>query len=205
MPDAQEIVFIPGLNNSASVWTPVLDCLPGDVRGRSVDCPPLEDVEEIAATLLAELPKHFLAVGHSFGGYVALAMLAQQPDRLSGVVLVNSNANADSAAQAVARRAKGQEALQGDYAQIAMANVDRVYHPDNAHDPKLLQNRRNGVREYGATRFAAHCVACSRRADRQELLANTAVPILVVAANDDQVIPLTPNGRWPKTPAPTSR
>ena len=187
--DATEMVFVPGLNNSAGVWTPVLERLPPRLPARAVDCPALGDVDEVAAALLRDLPERFVAVGHSFGGYVVLAMLAQQPRRLRGVVLVCSGDHADSAQQAAGRLATARAARTGDYLEMAMSNSALLYHPDNVDEPALHRMRRRGVEEYGVQRYVAHLAACAHRPDRGDLLTGTDVPVLVVAADHDQVVP----------------
>jgi pimeloyl-ACP methyl ester carboxylesterase len=187
------LVFVPGLNNSAVVWQPVIDALPSGLSATAVDCPPLDDIDDVAKALLAEAPDSFVAVGHSFGGYVVLAMLAQQPERLRGVVLVNATDNADSPETASARLAMADAARVGDYEELAMGRVDLVYHPDHLADAStleaLLAARLVGVRGYGVERYIAHLRACSTRPDRGAVLAGSGVPVLVVAADHDPVVP----------------
>lgn len=183
------LVFVPGLNNSAAVWNDVIAALPHDVRGVAVDCPAEGDIDAVAASLLGQLPERFVAVGHSFGGYVALAMLELAPDRLSGLVLVNACDNADTPEQAAARLAKAAAALSGDYETMAMDRTDLLYHPDHVADSRLLAQRRAGLRDYGVQRFVAHLAACAARPDRRALLSSTQIPVLVVAADSDMVVP----------------
>ena len=185
----QCVVFVPGLNNSSSVWREVIANLPPKLTGLAVDCLPLPSIDAIARRLLEDLPRTFVAVGHSFGGYVVQAMLAQQPDRLVGVVLVNTSDDADTPDQAAGRRAKAADALAGDYEQMAMGRVDLVYHPDHVSDQRLLDERLAGVREYGVERYAAHLSACADRPNRSALLAGAEVPLLVVSADQDLVVP----------------
>ena len=189
---ALPVVLVPGLNNSAGTWRDVLAALPEDVTGIAVDCPPLPDIGAVADALLADLPERFVAVGHSFGGYVVTAMLAHRPERVAGLVLVNTGDNADTPQQAAGRIARSREVAAGDeaaYEAFAMGLAARAYHPDHAGDEKLLADRLTGVREYGSKRYAQHLLACANRPDRSALLAGTDVPILVLTADHDQVVP----------------
>lgn len=52
-----------------------------------------------AAQLLAEIEGVFVAVGASMGGYTALALARRAPERIVGMVLVGSRADADSPAR----------------------------------------------------------------------------------------------------------
>lgn len=58
-------------------------------------------LEDVAKELLSFIETHKLhngvVIGHSLGGYVALAMVAQRPDLIDGLILFHSTAVADSA------------------------------------------------------------------------------------------------------------
>ena len=72
------------------------------VRSLSPEYPPTTDIDAIARLVWDQCEDNAVLVGHSFGGYVALAMLAQRPAAVAGIALVNSHARADTeAAQAI--------------------------------------------------------------------------------------------------------
>ncbi|GIU94017.1 MAG: 3-oxoadipate enol-lactonase [Gaiellaceae bacterium] len=56
-------------------------------------------IEGWAAQLLAEVEGPFVAVGASMGGYTALALARRAPERVVGMALVGSRADADSSAR----------------------------------------------------------------------------------------------------------
>ena len=184
-----EVVFIPGLNNSSASWLPTVRALPTGIHGISVDCPPISDIDELAADLLTGLPERFVVVGHSFGGYVALTMLATHPERIEGIVLVNSGTGSDTDAAAAGRLEKAEQAASGGYEALANAASARAYHPSNAGDPAIMAARASGIREYGAERYAAHQKASAARPDRTEVLSRAKIPKLVVSADEDLVVP----------------
>jgi len=70
--------------------------------------PLLATLDGYAAAVLRSLDAagvgEFVAVGSSMGGYTALALLRQDPERLSALVLVSSRATADTPEQAKNRR-----------------------------------------------------------------------------------------------------
>lgn len=189
------ILLIPGINNTARTFDGVVANLPSGLTGIAVDCPALNTVEAVAEALLAEAPEKFIACGHSFGGYVALAMLDLAPERLAGIALINSNDWADSETLAATREQKAAQALGGAYEELANAASARAYHPDNAGRADLLEERAAGLLGYGAERYAAHSRACAARPDRGALLAATDLPPLPPPA-----ICCPPNSPppWPK-------
>ena len=87
--------FIPLLYKQARVVT--LD-LPG--HGISVvtgECHTMEYLADVVAEAMTTLGvERFTVVGHSMGGYVALALAEHHADRLEGVVLLSSTPNPDT-------------------------------------------------------------------------------------------------------------
>src|SRR5437868_11399894 len=55
-----------------------------------------DTMSAIASALLAAAPPHFALVGHSMGGYVAVEVLRQAPDRAVRLVLLNTTARPDA-------------------------------------------------------------------------------------------------------------
>lgn len=182
-------VLLHGINNSPASWGPLQSAFPLGTRFVVPTLPALEDVDTIAAELLADLPAQFVLVGHSFGGYVSLSMLEQAPDRIQALIMVNSLDNADTESAAAGRRVKAEQAAGGAYEEIARASTARTYHPDNARRADLMAQREVAIAEYGSERFRAHQEASACRPDRRRVLADSSVPLCVVCATDDLVIP----------------
>lgn len=185
------LALVPGLNNTAAVFSDVVASLPPTVRAHALDNPPLESVEEIAAHWLQRLPEHFWLAGFSFGGYVALAMLAAAPQRVRGIALVCSSPQADSPAVAQKRLAALEAVAQGRYLEMVEAQSANAFHPDSLANAALLQARRAMVRDYGPGRYAAHVRATAARPDRSALLAGDRPTLLVTASHDQVILPET--------------
>ncbi len=103
------VVLVHGYLESMMVWESFVPLLYKDVRVITLDLPGhgVSIIEgdkhtmEFMATvvrdgLLALGVERCTVVGHSMGGYVALAMCAQFPEMIEGVVLLGSTPNADS-------------------------------------------------------------------------------------------------------------
>ena len=180
------LVLLHGLNTTAAVFDGVRNALPRALPVHAPDLPALADVDAIAAELLKALPERFHLVGFSFGGYVALAMMAIAPERLSGLALVCSGPQADTAAQASARRQAIHTAANGGHAELVAAQTAAAFHPDSLGDAQLMQRRTAMVAAYGAERFMAHQEASLARPERGALL-DGRVPTLIVAGSHDKL------------------
>jgi len=187
-----ELILIPGVNNSPKVWAPLLDQITNQresISAQVVECAALPTVQDVAKHVLLRCPERFYVCGFSFGGYVALAMLAQAPERVSGLVLVNSSGLADTAEASAHRRKSIAASRSGQFQKVALAQRPLIFHPSTISNPQLELMYRTMVEEYGSERFEAHMQACIDRPDRLEFLQHLSIPALVVAATDDRLIP----------------
>ena len=98
------IVFLHGMGTSAATWTHCMELLDGrftvvapDLLGHG-DSPVLGDPAEYTRDrtlvdvddIIADLAAPPVLVGHSLGGYLALAYAATRPDAVRGVVVLNT-------------------------------------------------------------------------------------------------------------------
>ncbi len=71
-----------------------------------------------------------------------------------------------------------------------------MYYGDRGHDPAVRAERLRAAQVYGPERFAAHSVAIGARPDRSEFPAQAGVPVLIVDASDDLVVPTEEQRQW---------
>lgn len=186
----ENIVLIPGLNNSKQAWDGVVEALPESIKTYAVDVPAIDNVDEIAKNLLENLPDKFHLVGHSFGGFVSLAILEAAPERVTGLCLVGTNAEAHSEVAKEATKKAIKRVENGEYEDMVNASAHRTFHADNVNDPKLQEVREQMLKDYGSERYIAHAKAMMNRPNRSSVLAETNIPYLFIASPDDVVIPL---------------
>jgi pimeloyl-ACP methyl ester carboxylesterase len=186
-------LFLHGINNTPAIWVPISAAISCATTTNAPFLPAVADTDAIAASLWqaqerVEPGNPMVIVGHSFGGYVALAMLEQHPECVGGIVLINSHTRQDSQAVRLVREQTATAAENGDYAALVDAVKERVYHASNVNDPKLNQQREQDAQTYGPLRFAAHQRACAKRPDRSRLLQEFTGHKLVLASEEDLVI-----------------
>ena len=111
------VVLLHGYLESMLVWEDFIPFLYKEVRVVTLDLPghgisvvageehPMEFLADTVADGLRELGiERCTLVGHSMGGYVALAFCERHPEMLDGLVLLSSTPNADTPEKAENRR-----------------------------------------------------------------------------------------------------
>lgn len=111
------VLLLHGYLESLYVWDDFLPLLTPKARVITVDIPGHGITDAVAEVhsmeLMADVLREMLdamgvervtIVGHSMGGYVALAFCEKYPERLDGLVLLSSTPNADTEQKAENRR-----------------------------------------------------------------------------------------------------
>lgn len=124
--------------------------------------------------------------GLSMGGYVSLALVALAPDRVRGLALANTRAEADAPEGVAARRALA-ERLGAEGSGFFVAEPPPLLSEDA---PRALQDRvRALIADQPAEAIAAAALGMAERADRTDELVAIDVPTLVITSDGDRLIP----------------
>ena len=186
------LLLLPGLMNDDRIWKPIQDALP---TGRTIGVSPthqVSEISELAVRAIKSMPSGSFAVGgFSLGGFVALEVCRQVPERVAGLALLDTSARADSD-EARASRQKMVDAIasgKSSFAQVAGAFAPRLLHPTHAEGPSILQVLTDMARRIGAAGFARQQAAAMSRQDSRELLKTIRCPALVICGEQDQITP----------------
>jgi pimeloyl-ACP methyl ester carboxylesterase len=184
-----DLVLLPGLTNDARVWRGTIDALRdaatvdvGDVSGHAT-------MTALAANVLARAPARFALAGLSMGGYCALEILRQAPDRVIALALVDTSARPDTA-ESRANREKQIEQSRTDYAALVEELLRKWVHPSRLDDPAVADVVRAMATDCGADVFARQQQAIMSRADSRPLLSSIRCPAVVICGRDDALMPL---------------
>ncbi len=197
------IVLLHGYLESMLVWDDFVPLLYKHVRVVTLDLPghgisvvdgECHSMEFLADTVAAGIRAlgidRCTVVGHSMGGYVALALCERHPDLLDGLVLLSSTPNADTPEKQENRRREieivksGRKELLARVAPAAgFAEENRTRLHDAIED---LTEQVYVTEDAGIVALLNGMIA---RKDRNELLRTTRVPVLFVLGRKDGYIP----------------
>lgn len=185
------------------MWAELLPALPTSVRAITLDLPghghsenlgyvhSMLDMAEVLRSLMRHLRlrKVFL-VGHSMGGYVALAFAEAYPDLCRGIILLNSTAKADSPERRV-NRDRAIELVKRDHHSYIRTAIPLLYAAENRTGLRaVIQATRQAALGTTQQGVIAALEGMKNRPDREVILHFAAFPVLLIAGKEDPVIPL---------------
>ena len=195
------ILFIHGYPLSHGIWEPQLAGLEGwtriapDLRGMGQsDAPDLgysmaTYAEDLLGLLSAVGVERVVLCGLSMGGYVAFEMVRRAPDRVRGLILIDTRAEADTPEGRKGREAALALAREGGAAAIAESMLPRVLAPNTfAENPSLVEQVRQMMAATPVSGITGAIAALRDRPDSTPLLGGLAgTPTLVVVGEHDQI------------------
>jgi pimeloyl-ACP methyl ester carboxylesterase len=146
-------------------------------------------MDAIARRILSMAPPSFVLVGLSMGGYIALELLRQVPDRVLKLALLDTTARPDTHEQSERRRARIDLAQHGRYPEIPDLLFPLLVHPSRRDDEGLRQTCCLMAAETGSEAFVRQERAIMTRPDSRPGLGSISCPTLVLVGDSDQVTP----------------
>ena len=149
----------------------------------------MEDNADIVHAVLSELKiRRAVFVGHSMGGYVALAFAESYPEFLKGMVLLNSTSRADSDERKT-NRDRAIKAVKQNYTNFVRLSIANLFSEDNRD--RLVTEIDNVKLEALKTPLqgiVASLEGMKIRSDREVMLHFAPYPILLVLGEKDPVL-----------------
>ncbi len=185
-----QTILVPPLLCSPLVYQPILDVAWAHGAVTVADTCHDDTVAGMAARLLSEAPEEFVLLGTSMGGYVALEVVRQAPQRVRALVLVSTSARSDTPEQLASRERQSRLVEAGEFDRLVDLAFPGVVAEQHETDPALLAVWREMARTVGAEVFLRQQRAVMGRADSSGLLATVGCPTTVVHGADDRLIPV---------------
>src|SRR5690349_3997256 len=167
------------------------DVILPDLRGfgesTTVDSPySIDDYASDIAGLLDQLGISKTAiVGHSMGGYAALAFARLYPERVSGLGLVSSQLLADAP-----ERKEGRYKSATDVEANGIESVVATMTPKFTADEELQSYARASMERQQPAAYIGALKAMAERPDSTSLLSSFNVPVVIVHGDADSLIPV---------------
>ncbi|MBW7973477.1 alpha/beta fold hydrolase [Bradyrhizobium sp. BR 10289] len=189
MDQTTPILLVPGLASSARIYAPVIPalwrCGPVMVANHIRD----DSMADIAARVLREAPPRFALAGHSMGGYIALEIMRQAPERVERLALINTQARPDTPEATARRRGLMERARRGELRAIREESFPELVHPSRRGDADILKLVHAQDEDVGVEGYLRQQAAIIARVDSRPTLATIKCPTLVLTGDQDNTIP----------------
>lgn len=195
------MVLLHGFLESSTIWKSIISIFNKNYRVITVDLlghgqtgclgyvHSMEAMAEAVEAVINHLKvEKFTIIGHSMGGYVAMAYAEKNPGSLEGLVLMNSTAKADTE-EKKKNRDRAIETVKKDHKSFIRHSVSNLFRPKNrkifTEEIKLLKEEALKIPLQG---IIAALEGMKTRKDRQGILQNLACKKMIILGKKDPVL-----------------
>lgn len=197
------IVLLHGFCEDSTIWSDLQPALaesgfqvvcidlPGFGGSDPVPGATIEQYAEAVSAVVDALELSvFVLIGHSMGGYTALAYAEQYPKRLAGMGLFHSHPYADSDTKKEARQKNIQFIESHGHIMFVKQLIPVLFAPAfAASNSYLIGKLVHAASAYPQAGITGGLEAMIARPDRSHVLKNASCPVLFIVGEEDQVIP----------------
>lgn len=197
----QAIVFIHGFMEDRSMWQYHYQAMSAHHKCIAIDLPGhgasdmLSEVHSmplmaavVQAVLQAEGVEKAVLIGHSMGGYVAVAMAQESPQFISGLVLFNSHVAADNP-QHKNNRLRTIALVENNCARFIAAFIPDLFAPANRERcAAIIQRQQKIAKAMPPAAIVAALKGMMQRRDGVATLAQLPCPVLFIRGAQDNRI-----------------
>lgn len=195
------VVLLHGFLENSTMWNSHIEALSKrnrvvciDLLGHGqTDClgyvHSMEDQADVVCHVLHELKiRKTILIGHSMGGYVALAFAELYPEMMKGLVLLNSTSRADSDERKT-NRDRAIKAVKQNYTSFIRMSIANLFSEENReHLTNEIELVRNEALKTPLQGIVAALEGMKVRKDREVILHFATYPMLLILGKKDPVL-----------------
>jgi len=184
------LLILPGLLEDADAFEALIAGTQDIAASFAADMTRADSIAGLAAEALKQAPDGpFMLAGHSMGGYVALEIVRQAPERVTRLALLNTNARPDSA-ESTENRRRLMALAERDFEGVINALMPKVLSASHQKDPVMTGMVAAMAHGVGKEAFKRQQQAIIGRVDSRPHLGAIRCPTCVVAAREDAIMPV---------------
>lgn len=184
------LVFLPGLLNDARLWQHQILALADVSHPMVADITGADSMSTLASAVLEQAPTgQFALAGLSMGGYVALEIMRQAPERVAGLALLDTSARPDTPEASENRRRLIQLADK-DFPTVVDTLLPKMVLPAHLKNDSIAGVFKAMAMSVGKDAFVRQQRAIISRIDSRPHLERITCPTLVLCGRDDAITPV---------------
>ncbi|MEK9644384.1 MAG: alpha/beta fold hydrolase [Alphaproteobacteria bacterium] len=189
MTDRQPLVLLPGLLCDPRLWAHQSEALSDIADVTVADMTRDDSMAGMARRALDAAPERFALAGLSMGGYVALEIMRQAPERVTRLALLDTGSRADTPEQTTRRRDLISLADRGEFKAVSPRLLPLFIHEGRLEDAALVADIAAMADAVGKEAFLRQQHAIMNRPDSRPELPGIACPTLVLCGRQDVLTP----------------
>lgn len=197
------LMLLSGLLCDQSFWSDIPERLAAVAHTSVIAFRGFSSIPAMARHVLESAPARFAVAGHSMGGRVALEIMRLDPQRVSGLALLNTGVHGvrDGEPQSRARlvriaRERGMSALAAEWLPAMMGS-------DSDRTAELMPQLTAMIEGWSAQSYADQMNAMLHRPEVLSLLPSISAPTLLLSGSDDLSSPVSQQSIRRKVPHAT--
>ena len=207
----QSLLLLHGYPLDRSIWNEVaemlevdFDLIIPDLRGfgssdvMEADRSMIEYASDLAGLLELLKVRKAHVVGHSMGGYIALAFAREFSNKVAGLGLVSSQVAADTPERKAARQQTARQVMEQGVEDVAEGMTPKL-----SPDARVQNQVRNVIGRQRPLGLSVALDAMAGRLDSTDVLRSFKLPIVIVHGDADELIPVD-RAREMKSLVPTA-
>jgi pimeloyl-ACP methyl ester carboxylesterase len=189
MRDRIPLVLLPGFLDTEALWHHQVENL-ADIADITIgDLTTQDSIADMAASTLAQAPARFAIAGLSMGGYTALEIIRQEPQRVTRLALLDTTPFLDPPERLEGRKNQLAMVRDGRFDEAVSAMVAFKMKPEGPPKPALADTIRKMCVTVGSEVLLRQQTAMLNRADMSDVLARIKCPTLVLCGRQDVPTP----------------
>jgi len=183
------LLLLPGLLCDEALWAHQTDHLADVAECIVTDMTQDVTMSGMARRILDNAPERFSLCGLSMGGYCALEIMRQAPQRVDRLALLDTSARPDIDAQTVRRKQLVDMVKRGEFETALEELLPLFIHPRRLTEGDFLATIQRSAEAIGPDAFLRQQQAIMSRNDSRPLLPSVHCPTLIMCGINDALTP----------------
>ena len=197
------VMLVHGFGEDGNVWNRqveylqdkcylIVPDLPGSGQSEMIDDMSMEGLAEVLHSIIHEEQiDKWTVIGHSMGGYITLALVESYWNHVNAFGLFHSSAFPDTEEKKQTRK-KGIEFINqhGAFEFLKTSTLNLFSPNSKSQIPNIIDEFIASLANFSADALVSYYHAMMNRPDRTTVLKNTENPVLFIAGEHDNAIPL---------------
>ncbi|WP_417449248.1 alpha/beta fold hydrolase [Kordiimonas sp.] len=185
------LYLVPGTMCDARLWTPMLKHLPG-AEAHHADYTGSQTLDAMQAKVLAQAPDEPChLVGFSLGGYLAMMVAINHPERFKSLTVIAASPYGLSEEEKSLRQRNAEMLSRLTYRGMSKTRLRQFIHERHMADEAITGTVLAMERDHGQDELMRQLLAPLNRPSVTEALLSLPIPVHFIMARNDAMVPFT--------------